>query len=131
MSAMNDYHDLCLKVDLLLLVCVFENFGKDSINSFPSYVSSWLQLGCNAKVNDVNLKLISYTGKYQFTEIAIKGGVSMICKGYAEANEKSLKPCNTNKPTSYIIQLIFNILLDANNLYGRSIMQIFSTEILD
>ena len=40
MSAMNDYHDLCLKVDVLLLACVFQNFGKDSINSFPSSVSS-------------------------------------------------------------------------------------------
>ena len=42
MSAMNDYDGLCLKADVLLLACVFQNFVKDSINSFPSYVSSWL-----------------------------------------------------------------------------------------
>ena len=34
----------------------------------------------------------------------------MICKGYAEVNNKTLKSYNTNKPTSYIY-------LDANNLY--------------
>ena len=40
----------------------------------------------------------------------------MICKGYAEANNKSLKSYDINKPTSCIIYL------DANNLYGYSMM---------
>ena len=38
----------------------------------------------------------------------------MICKVYAEASNKLLKPYNAKKPTSYIIYL------DANNLYGHS-----------
>ena len=49
----------------------------------------------------------------------------MICKGYAGANNNFLKSYNDNKPTSYIIYL------DANNLYGYSMMQLSPTEILD
>ena len=29
---MKDYHDLYLKVDVLLLACVFKTFSKESIN---------------------------------------------------------------------------------------------------
>ena len=35
--------------------------------------------------DDVNLKLVPDTEKYQFIETTIGAGVSMICKGYAEA----------------------------------------------
>ena len=34
MNNMKDYHDLYLKVDVLLLACVLETFKKESINSF-------------------------------------------------------------------------------------------------
>ena len=76
---------------------------------------------------NINLKLISDIEKCQFIEITIKGGISMLCKGYAEANNKLLKLHNTNKPTSYIIYL------DANNLYiyMNTMTQPLPTEILD
>ena len=32
-----------------------------------------------------------------------KGGISLVCKGYAEATNKFLKSYDTNKPKSYII----------------------------
>ena len=34
MNTMKDYHDLSLKVDVLLLAYVFENFKSESIDSF-------------------------------------------------------------------------------------------------
>ena len=77
------------------------------------------------RFTDVNLKLISNIKKYQFFESPIRGSISMIFKGYAKANNKFLKSYDANKPTSYIIYL------DANNLYGHSIMHILPTEILD
>ena len=43
MDTMKDYHDLYLKVDVLLLTCVFETFRKESLNSFeldPAYYLS-------------------------------------------------------------------------------------------
>ena len=48
-----------------------------------------------------------------------------ICKGYAEPNKKFWKSYDANKPTPYVIYL------DANNLYGHSMMQFLPTDILD
>ena len=71
------------------------------------------------KFTGVKLKLTS------FVESTIRGGIPLICKGYAETNNKFLKFCNANKSTSYIIYL------GINNLYGNSIMHFLPTEILD
>ena len=49
----------------------------------------------------------------------------MICKDYAEANNKFLKSYDANKLTSYIIYL------DTYKLYGHSTVQFLPTEILD
>ena len=84
--------------------------------------------------DDINLELVPDTEKYQFIETIIGVGVSMICKGYAEAKIKFLRSYstskhtsynNTGKPTSYIKYL------DVNNLYPHSMMQVSPTEILD
>ena len=45
----------------------------------------------------------------------------MICKGYSEANNKFLKSYDARKPAAYIIYL------DANNLYGSSMIQPLTT----
>ena len=49
----------------------------------------------------------------------------MIFKGYTGANNKFLKSCDANKPTSYIMHL------DTNNFHGLSMMLLLPTEILD
>ena len=124
MNFMKDHHDIYLKVDVLLLACVFETFRKESMNSFeldsfwylyfPGY--SWDAM---LTFKNINLKLISNTEKYQFIEITIRGGISMICKSYAEANYNFLKSYVTNKPTSYVL------FLNTSSLYKHSTMRIF------
>ena len=54
-----------------------------------------------------------------------RGGISIISKDYAEANNKFLKSYNSNKPTSHIIYL------DVNNLYCYSLMQLLPNQILE
>ena len=77
------------------------------------------------KLIGVRLKLISDIEKYHFIQSMIRGGIFMISKGYTEANYKFLKLYDPNKSTSYITYL------DANNLYGNSMMQLLSFEVLD
>ena len=61
---MKDYHDLYLKVDVLLLACVFAIFRKESINSFelePAHYVSTPAYSWDAmlRFTDINLKFIS------------------------------------------------------------------------
>ena len=77
------------------------------------------------RFTDTNLKFISDTEMCQFILSMLRGGISIIWKDYAEANNKFVKSCNCKKPSSYVIYL------DTNNLYGHSIMQFLPTEILN
>ena len=42
MNIMKDYHDLYLKVYVLLLACVFKTFRKESINFFELHPAHYL-----------------------------------------------------------------------------------------
>ena len=127
---MEDYYDLYLKTDVLVLVYVFETFKKESTNFFeldpgnylstPSYI--WDVI---IRFTDVNSKLFSDIERYQLVESMIRGGILMIWKGYVEAKNKFLKSFDSNKRTLYILYS------DANNSYGISMMELFATEILD
>ena len=104
MKPMKDYHDLYLKVDVLLFACVFKTFIKESINSLELDPTHYLStpgycLDAMLRFTDVNLKLISDSEKYPFLESMIRRGILMICMGYAEANNKFLKLYDTSKPT--------------------------------
>ena len=64
MNTKKDYHHLCLKVNVLILACVFETFRKNFINFFELNSAHYLSISgysWNAMVRftDVNLKLIS------------------------------------------------------------------------
>ena len=83
MNTMKDFYDLFLKVDVLLLVHVFETFRKVFINSFELDLADYLSTpgyswDAMLRFADVNLKLISDIEKYQFIERTIRSGVSMI-----------------------------------------------------
>ena len=111
MKIMNDYYDFYLKVDVLLLACVFKTFRKESINSFElGYWWLFKRFTC------VTIKLILDIEKYQLIESMIRRAMSMICKGYAEANNKILRSYNPRTRTPYIRYL------DVNNLNGHSMM---------
>ena len=63
MNTMKGYHDLHLKVDVLLLACMFETFRKESINSFKLGPAHYLSIPGYSKYvmlrfTAFNLKLI-------------------------------------------------------------------------
>ena len=97
MDSVKDYYDLYMKINVLLLVCVFETFRKESIDSFKLDSTHYLSTSsynwdAMLRFTDVNSKLIPDIEKYQSIESRAKGGIYVICKGYAEANNKFLKP---------------------------------------
>jgi hypothetical protein len=121
---MGDYHDLYLKTDVLLLADVFENFRKiclkayklDPLHYFTSPGLSWDSM---MKMTDV--KIETYTDKQADMSLMIengnRGGICMITKRFAKANNKYLRGFNEKKMRKFLMYL------DANNLYGWAMSQ--------
>ena len=85
MKNMGDYHDHCLKKDVLLLADVFEKFISACIKHYEldlcHYFSSlgicWDTM---FKMTDVKLEKISDIDKYLFIEKGSRGAISYISK---------------------------------------------------
>ena len=120
-SSMREYHDFYLKCDVLLLTDFMEKFRKNCLDNFDldpmHYVSlpgwSW---DAALKKSKVQLELLDNAEMYSFFEGAIRGGISQVTKRYSKANNKYMKEYDETKPN------IFLMYLDANNLYGHSMM---------
>ena len=85
MNTMGDYHGLYLKIDVLLLVNVFEKFintcldyyGLDPCHYFSSPGLSWDAM---LKMTRIELYLISDYDMHLFIEKGMRGGISYIAK---------------------------------------------------
>ena len=85
MNTMGDYHDLYLKIDVLLLAGVFEKFinmcleyyGLDPCHYFSSSGLSWSEM---FKMTGVIFELISGVEMYLFIEKGMRGGISYIAQ---------------------------------------------------
>ena len=116
-KTLGDYHDLYVKTDVALLGDVFENFrklclqqyGLDPAHYFTSPGLSWDAL---LKKTGVELELLTDYEMHMFVERGIRGGISMVSKRHAKANNPLVTDYDESKPNSYIMYL------DANNLYG-------------
>ena len=116
-KTMGDYHDLYVKTDVALLADVFENFrnlcqeqyGLDPAHYYTSPGLSWDAL---LKKTGVELELFTELEMHLFVERGMRGGISMVSKRYAKANNPLVPDYDPGKPNKYIMYL------DANNLYG-------------
>ena len=83
MNTMDDYRDLCLKTDVLLLADVFEKlinkcleyYGLDPYHYFSSAGLAWDAM---LKMTKIELELISYTDMHYFIEKGMRGGIFCI-----------------------------------------------------
>ena len=115
METLQDYHDLYLKTDVLLLADVFENFRdvcQENYGLDPAwyYTAPGLAWDAALKVAKVELKLLADPDILLMIEKGIRGGVSMIFTRYGKANNPYMGDSyDPNQPTKYISYL------DANN----------------
>ena len=124
-KTMKDYHDVYLKMDVLLLADIFENFRKLGITNFGLDPAHYITLPSYAwdaclKKTEVELELFTDPDMYLFIENNIRGGISMISHRYAKSNNPYLEDVeeyNPDDPLSYITYL------DCTNLYGTSMLR--------
>ena len=116
-QTLQDYHDLYLKSDVLLLADVFENFRKTCLKHYkldPCHYCTAPGLAWDACLKETKQRpeLLKDYDMLMMFERGIRGGITHISKTYAEANNKYMKDYDEDKPSTYIQYL------DANNLYG-------------
>ena len=121
-QTLQDYHDLYLKSDVLLLADVFENFRKTCLRHYKLdpchyYTAPGLAWDACRKETKEKLELLKDYDMLMMFEKGIRGGISHISKRYATANNKYMKDFDESKPSTFIQYL------DANNLYGWAMSQ--------
>ena len=121
-QTLGNYHDLYVATDVLLLADVFENFRKVCQEKYgldPAHYYSAPGLSWDAllKKTGVELELLTDLDMHLFIERGMRGGITMVGKRYAKANNPLIEGYNPAEPTNYITYL------DANNLYGWAMSQ--------
>ena len=108
---LGDYHDLYVKTDVALLADVFENFSKLCLTQYgldPAhyYTSPGLSWDALLKERDVELELLTDLDMHLFIERGIRGGISMVSKRYANANNPLVEGYDPSKPKIYILCIL-------------------------
>ena len=107
MQTMKDYHDLCLKCDVLLSAIVFEKFRNNKLKIYglcPSYYLSAPGVSWNAmlKMTKTEFELITDSDMNTFFEKSTRGGISYISNRYSKANNKYLNLMTQNRNQSIL-----------------------------
>ena len=121
-QTLGNYADLYCRTDVLLLADVFENFRKTSQKQYgldPAnyYTSPGLSWDALLKKTGIELELLTDYDQHLFIEKGMRGGISMVSKRHARANNPAVEGYDPEKPNSHILYL------DANNLYGWAMSQ--------
>lgn len=119
---LGEYQDLYVQTDVLLLADVFQNFRNFCFDNYkldPCQFFTLPSFGWSAclLMTKVELELLRDKEMYQFFELGLRGGVSVICHRHAVANNPVLGNFDESLPETYILYL------DANNLYGWAMIQ--------
>ena len=120
---MGEYHDLYLKTDVLLLTDVFENFRDMCLSYYgldPVYYYTLPNFAFDAmlKLTGIEIDLVYNQEMYEMIEAGLRGGMTQTTCKKVEANNKYMgSDYDKNTASSYINYL------DANNLYGLSMIQ--------
>ena len=119
---LDEYHDLYVRSDTLLLADIFENFRQSCLENYeldPAHFVSLPGLAWQAclKKTNVELELLTDYDMFLMVEEGIRGGKCHAIQRYAKANNKYMKDYDRKKKSSYIQYL------DVNNLYGKAMTE--------
>ena len=121
-KTIGDYHDLYLKTDVTLLADVFQTFRKTCMDAYKLdplhyYTAPGLSWDALLKYTKIDLELLTDIDMHLFIEKGMRGGISMVSKRHAKANNPHVADYKPNKGDNYIMYY------DANNLYGWAMSQ--------
>ncbi|KAK3748543.1 hypothetical protein QZH41_001377 [Actinostola sp. cb2023] len=121
-KTMGDYHDLYCRTDVLLLADIFEVFRKTcrehyKLDPAHYYTSPGLSWDALLRKTWIELELLTDYDMYLFIEKGLRGGISMVSKRHAKANNHLVEGYDSSKPSIHLLYL------DANNLYGWAMSQ--------
>ena len=116
-----NYHDIYLICDVLLLSDVMEKFRATSMQFFnldPLHHCSLPSFGwqCMLKQTKVKLDYVYDVNMHLMLEDGIRGGVSSVMKRYAKANNPYVFGHDATKENSYIVYI------DKNSLYPEAML---------
>ena len=120
---LREYTELYVKLDVMLLTDVFENFREFCMKNYDLdrawyYTAPGLAYDALFKKTAQSLELLDDVDMMLIIERGIRGGISMISKRYAKANNLYMgDQFDNNSVTKYLVYL------DANNLYGYAMVQ--------
>ena len=118
-----EYHDLYLRMDIILLANVFESFRKACLDNYgldPAhfYMAPGLAWKVYLKKTKIRLELLLDPDMLLMFERVIRGGITQSVHRWAKANKPYMgSEYKPRKPTRYLQYL------DANNLYGWAMSQ--------
>ena len=123
MKNLGDYHDFYLKLDVLLLADILENFRNICMKNYKLdpcwyYTAPGLSWDSLLYKTKQELELLTDHDILLMIENGLRGGVAMIPNRYSKANNKYMKnKYNPNEKSKYLMNF------DVNNLYGWAMMQ--------
>ena len=124
---MEEYHDLYLKTDVILLSNMFEAFRDTclehyKLNPAHFYTSPGLAWKACLKKTGVKLELLTNPDMLLMFEHGIRGGITQAIHQYAKKNNAYMAEKFNLREESSFLQY-----LDANNLYGWAMSQLLPT----